>query len=183
MVRILHDMDFANRRPLIALKRGIKLIIYALSRIFRIRIGVVDDIYEEIRENADTLIKLDKLVGVTSVMGIKTEVLNTYPNIMEELREYNDVDVREHIHIGDKNYPFGWRQFSDPNRKRLWVPALDQPKETWSYDTDYMAGKRILLKDGQLPIWHVHHPKNLKYYIDFLYWVLKEGGEIYEKNT
>lgn len=183
MVRVLHDMDLANRDSLEALKRGIKLIIYALSKMLHIRIGVVDDIYEEVREHADTLIKLDKLVGVTSVMGIKREVLNTYPDIMEELEEYS-VNMHEHIHIGDKKYrPFGWRQFSDPNRKRLWIPPLDQPKETWHYDTDYISGKRVLLKDGQLPIWHIHRHDDLKHYIDFLYWVLIEGGEIYEKDS
>ncbi len=180
-MRVLHDMDVPHWVTLRALKRGVKLVIFAISKMLGIRIRIVDDIYEEVRENVDVMIKLDKLVGVTSIMGIKREILDTYPNIMEDLKEY-DIDVREHIHIGDKKYrPFGWRKYSDPNRKRLWIPPLDQPKETWNYDSDYILGKRKLLKSGQLPLWHVDGMGYLKHYIIFLYWILVEGGEIYEK--
>lgn len=182
-MKVLHDMDVARVPPFIAFKRGVKLILYSVFMCLGIRFRFIDDIYEEFRESADVIIKLDMLVGVDSVMGIKTEVKKIYPDIMEELREYG-VDVREHIHIGDKKHrPFGWRQFSDPNRKRLWVPPLDQPKGTWGYDKDYIAGKLVMLKKGQLPIWHVGRPGWLKDYINFLYYVLIEGGQIYEEGS
>lgn len=180
MVSVLHDMDLSSWDTLAAIKRGIKLIIYAISRIFRVRFSFVEDIYLEARKNADIIIKLDKLVGVESIIGINTDVLRDHPNIMKELREFCP-DVREHIHIGDKNYrPLGWRKFSDPNRKRLWIPPLDQPKETWHYDLDYEKGTLPLLKEGQLPIFHIDSMNSLSNYINFLYWLLIENGKIYE---
>lgn len=170
-ISVLHDMDEPHWNIFIALNRGTKLILYVICRLLRVRMRFVDDVYEEVRRNADTLAKLDKLLGVTSVMGIKREILDTYPGIMEELKRY-DVDVREHIHTGGNR---------DPNRERFWVPPLDQPRETWHYDTDYNKGKRTLLKKGQLPIFHVDRPDFLTDYVNFLYGIIVEGENIYEE--
>ncbi len=170
-ISVLHDMDEPQWNVYLALGRGVRLIVYVICRILGVRIRFVDDIYEEVRENADTLIKLDKLLGITPVMGIRREVLDTYPGIMEEL-ERHGVDVREHIHIGGNR---------DPNRKRLWIPSLNQPRGTWHYDTDYNKGKRILLKKGQLPIFHVDRPDFLTDYINFLYDIIVEGESVYEE--
>lgn len=181
-MKVLHDMDLPREAPYLAFKRGLKLILYSFFMCLGIRFSFIDSIYEEFRENADLIIKLDRLVGIEPVIGIKTEVQHIYPNIMTELRK-QCMDVREHIHVGDKkNRPFGWGQFSDPNRTRLWVPPLDQSKETWSYDTRYVAGEKMLLKEGQLPIWHIHRSDWVKHYINFLYSVLIEGERIYEES-
>ncbi len=169
MMKVLHDMDRPYLGAFPALKRGAMLILYAISRVVRLRFEFMDNIYEEVRENADVLIKLDKLVGVESVVGVRDEICRSYPHIMERLKEY-DVDVREHIHIGKRHL----------NRKRLWIPPLNQPKETWHYDRDYIDGNKVMLKKGQLPIWHIDRPDRVKDYINFLYSVLVEGEQIYE---
>ena len=170
-IRILHDYDEPHLRSYYAIKRGLKLLLYGVCKRLGLRLTIIEPIYNEVREYADTLIKLDKLVGVTSVMGIRDKVQEHYPEIMEELSEYC-VDLRTHIHIGD---------IPDPNRIRTWEPINKLENITsnvWHYDTDYVMGQRPKLKDGEIPIWHIDRPHFLKHYINFLYEVLVEEMEL-----
>jgi len=170
-MRILHDYDDPNLSPNYAIKRGLKLIIYGIFKRFGLRPKFIQHIYDEVREYADTLIKLDKLVGVTPIMGIRDKVQDHYPNIMKELSEYG-VDVRTHIHIGE---------IPDPNRIRTYEPITGLEhisSNVWHYDTDYVSKQRPKLKDGEIPIWHVDRPHFLKHYINFLYEVLVKGMEL-----
>ena len=136
-----------------------------------------DNIKEGIdrRGYLDTLIQLDLLVGVTPVVGIRTEILKTYPHIFMELREkYGDkVEYHLHIHNGD--------DFTDDARTRHWLPELTQSMETWHYDTDlFKHGKLVMLKKGELPIIHVDHVEYLGEYIKYLYRIKFEELKIYE---
>lgn len=170
-IKILHDYDDPYIRSNYAIKRGLKLLLYGIFKRLGLKPAFLEPVYNEVRENADILIKLDKLVGVTSIMGIKDGVQDEYPEIMKELGEYG-VDVRTHIHIGEP---------PDPNRIRTYRPldGLEHiSSNVWHYDTDFVAGKRPILKEGEMPIWHVDRPHYLKHYIEFLYAALIEGIEL-----
>jgi len=170
-MRILHDHDDPYLRANYAIKRGVKLFIYGIFKHLGLKPKFLEPIYNEVREYADTIIKLDKLVGVTPIMAIREEVQDQFPDIMKELSEYG-VDVRTHIHIGEP---------PNPNRIRTYAPldGLEQiSSNVWHYDTDYVSNQRPTLKEGEIPIWHVDRPQFLKHYIDFLYKVLIEGMEL-----
>lgn len=158
-MRILHDWDepYLGRKD--AIFQGIKLILYGICKWFMFKPKFLKEIYEERKRNLDTIIKLDKLVGINSVIGIRWKVYIHFPTIFKDLEKY-DIDVREHIHIGDDKNPY---------RKREWIPELNQSRNTWHYDRDWIEGNEPKLKDGELPIWHIDYPKILPYYIDFLY--------------
>lgn len=148
-----------------------KLLLYGIFKRLGFRFKFIEPIFDEVREYADTLIKLDKLVGVTPIMGIRDKVQDQFPDIMKELGEYG-VDVRTHIHIGEP---------PDPNRIRTYepLPGLEHiTSNVWHYDTDYVSGNKPILKEGELPIWHVDRPDFLKHYINFLYEVLIEEMEL-----
>ena len=170
-MRILHDYDNPYLGPNYAIKRGLKLIFYGIFKRLGLRPKFTETIYNEVRNYTDTLIKLDKLVGVNPIMGIRDKVQDHYPDIMKELGSYG-VDVRTHIHIGE---------IPDLNRTRTYEPLTGLEhisSNVWHYDTDYVLNQRPKLKEGEIPIWHVDRPYFLKHYIDFLYEVLVEGMEL-----
>jgi hypothetical protein len=170
-MKVLHDYDEPYLSAKYAIRRGLKLILYGMCRFLGIRISLIDEIYQETRKNADTLIKIDKLVGICPIMGIRDKVVSHYPNIISELEKYG-ADIRTHIHIG---------KAPDINRIRTWDPIDDLENITsnvWHYDKNYVLNKRPLLKEGELPIWHVDRPNWLKYYVDFLYEMLIEKAEL-----
>ena len=166
-MKVLHDWDDPYLGCRKAIYQGIKLILYGFCKWFMFKPKFLEDIYEERRRNLDAIIKLDKLVGVESIIGIRWIIYLHYPTIFKDLKKY-DVDVREHIHIGGNKHPY---------RKREWIPELKQSKNTWHYDREYVKGIEPKLEEGELPIWHVDYPKFLSYYIDFLYEKLIEDKE------
>lgn len=168
--RVLHDWDKPYRSGRWCLRRGLKLILYALSRRFRplMRLRVVKEIYNELYLYSLTLAKLDRLMEVQAVFGLNTTMIPSFPKAKEEL-EMLGADVRLHWHIDDL----------DPV-VRLWDPPLHQTKETWHYDMDTKAGKMPLLKFNELPIWHVDYPNLISDYIEWLYKVKFEDMKIYD---
>ena len=159
---VLHDWDRIHRSGL--RNRGLSLLFYCLSKKYPIF-----KIIKRIRENHDrveyeqlqyveTLIKLNKIIGIKSIFGIRPLIMDHFP-VVELLERYN-VDYRMHVHRGE--YP-------DPDRERAWIPALNQTHNSWNYDRDYINGVRVKLNDDELPVWHVDRPENLRYYIDWLY--------------
>lgn len=171
VMRVLHDYDEPHLSAKYAIRRGLKLLLYGMSKYLGFKPKITEAVYEETRENADTLIKIDKLVGITPIMGIRDKIQEYYPNIMSELEEYG-VDVRTHIHIGEA---------PDINRIRTWIPIEGLEKITsnvWHYDKDHVLNKRPKLGEGEIPIWHVDRPNWLKYYVDFLYEVLIKEAEL-----
>ncbi len=170
-MKVLHDYDEPCLSGKYAIRRGLKLLLYGISRYLGLKPKMTEPIYNETRENADTIIKLDKLVGVTPIMGIRDKVQEYYPEIMTELEKYG-VDVRTHIHIG---------KAPDVNRIRTWEPIEGLEKITsnvWHYDKDHVLNKRPKLGDGEIPTWHIDRPNWLKYYVDFLYEILIEEAEL-----
>lgn len=158
-MRVLHDWDEPHRSGKRAIYRGIKLILYGIFKWFMFKPKFLNDLYGENRRNLDIIIKLDKLVGVNSVVGIRDKICRYYPEIFKELKKYG-IDVRQHIHIGTDKCPL---------RKRKWVPELVQPRNTWHFDRDYVEGVEPKLMSDELSIWHVDYPEFLSYYIEFLY--------------
>ena len=127
------------------------------------------------RNYLDVLIQLDLLAGVTPVVGIRDEILCTYPDIFEQLKKRYGDKVEYHLHIHDGD------DFTDDTRTRRWIPDLNQPMNTWHYDTDlFRDSKLVMLKKGELPIIHVDHVENLWEYVKYLYWIKFEGLKIYE---
>lgn len=174
---VLHDWDdpSPNRR------RG-----FLVEAVFNLKVGLavrfpfLREVFNEAYQDAclmkvnylNTLLRLDELVGVTSIIGLKDDVVEEYPEILNVLRA-GGVDVRLHYHIG--------KDFKDSNRKRTWDPPLNQPRYTWHYDTNWVNGKQELLKQSDTyPIWHVDHIQYLQNYIEFLHKTIINGGEVYE---
>ncbi len=170
---VLHDWDSDTLYGKRILLQGIlsSVIILAVTFIpFLLRVRFFRDIHEKYRAKKrrylDTLSKLDTLIGVTPIFGIRDTVLAKYP----DLKTYPN--LRVHTHIG---------KAPDPNRVRTWNPPLNQPSYTWRYDMNYVMGKPVLLKSRDTyPVWHVDYPQHLPHYIDFLYAVICEGKQIYE---
>ena len=157
-MRILHDWDDPDLYWIDAFKQGMKLLVYSACKLFHIRFSYIEDIYTQTDKYAETLVKLNSLVGVEGVFGIRDCVAEEKPNAVTYLKDSGQ-DVRKHIHILKKG----------PNRKRLWEPPLTQSMDTWHFDNDYYKGIKVKLKEGELPIFHVDRPSRLPTYIDFLY--------------
>lgn len=171
-MNVLHDWDNPYRSGRWCIRRGVQLILYGISKkipLFR-RLPMVEEVYGELYKNAITLAKLDRLVDVEGIFGVRDDVAEKFPTIGIEVVKYLG-DFRRHIHI------------DHPEEIRLWEPPLKCPRKVvWHYDQRYRDhGEKIsMLKAGELPIFHVDYPNFVPLYIDWLYWVLEEGGEIYE---
>lgn len=170
-MQILHDWDRTVIEGGWAKKRALTLFLYCLSRKFPILLRL-----KSFRENAqkveaeqlaymETLIKLGELCGVTPIFGLRDCIMEKYGKPISELAIKYDVDVRRHIHIGDP---------PDENRVRVWIPPLFQRRETWGFGLKYSRGERVILKEGELAIWHVDRPHFLALYIDYLHEIIVE---------
>jgi hypothetical protein len=173
-LKVLHDWDEPYNGGLWYFKKGIKYLLYAVCK----QIGfpnLIKEVAEEPKITAKLIAMIDEIAGIHGIFGIRDDVKKVYPDTISELENMN-VEIRNHLHIGE--YP-------DPTRKRLWQPSLNQPIRTWHYDTKYVSGNKLLLKNGELPIWHVNEDssKNFQEYIKFLYNVLCQGEEIYENSS
>lgn len=170
-MQVLHDWDRIGINGVDATKRGISLLCYMLTRKIPLlnRISIFRENTKRLEDEKiaymETLIKLDKLVGVISVFGIRDVIRERYGKEIDELETKYGVDVRRHIHIG---------KAPDPKRKRLWVPPLTQSIETWHFDRKWVKGIKTILKSGELANFHVERPNELKNYIDYLYEVIKK---------
>ena len=103
------------------------------------------------------LIALDRLFDIEPLVGITEQVLEAFPNLPNELSE-KKVDVCYHYHV--KKIGLG---------KGAWVPRLDVKPENMIYDRRYtMYGQKALPMKDDIVVWHVDHPYNLSYYIEFL---------------
>lgn len=165
-MKVLHDWDRLWIDGGWARKRGLSLLCYYLSRKFPVLLRI-----KYFRENGEvieseqlaymeTLIKLNKLSGVTPIFGIRPIIKTRYGKEIDELAIRHDLDMRCHIHLGEP---------PDPDRERLWSPPLSQTKATWHFDTKWVRGERVALAPGELPLFHVDTPHYLAHYIDYLY--------------
>ena len=174
---VLHDWDDPNPNR----RRGFLVeAVLSLKVGLAVRVPFLREVFHEAYQDAclmkvnylNTLLRLNELAGVTSIIGLKDDVAEKYPEILDVLRA-SEVDVRLHSHIGE--------DFKNMNRKRTWDPPLNQPSYTWHYDTKWVNGKQELLKQSDTyPIWHVDHIQYLQKYIEFLHKTIINGVEIYE---
>ena len=156
-MKVLFDWDSPNLSGKWAIRQGLYLIVYGALKF--LGIGFPKEIANETDNYVSTILKLNDMLGVEMVIGIRDPVKTAKAETVKKLRD-KGYDVRRHVHIGEN---------SDPNRQRLWEPPLNQTPHTWRYDVDYIAGKHVKLLPGELPIWHFDRPYHLKNYIDFLY--------------
>jgi hypothetical protein len=170
-MKVLHDFDSPFLSGRYALKRGIQLVLYAISKKIKFlrRFEVIEEVYNETTQYALTLAKLDKISNVQSFFGIHHNVRNIFPEFSRVVEQY-DANVIEH-----------WHELSNGNSISKWNPPLHQRKETWHYDLEYKnKGKEVVkLAKDEMPIFHVDYPHLLEYYIDWLYFVLIQKGQIY----
>ena len=165
-MKVLHDWDEISIRVDWSRRRGISLLLYCLANKFPFLKGYkfimknTLKIEKEKIQHMETLIKLDLIAGVTPIFGIRDEVRARHRERIDKLEKIYQVDIRRHIHIGEP---------PDPNRKRLWEPPLKQPPKNRHFDTHFKEGKLIDLSPGELPVFHVDYPYDLKHYIDFIY--------------
>ncbi len=182
-MKVLHDWDRPFTDLDYSFRRGIYLLLYVASNKFPLlkKIKFINKIVENIQHEKflylETLIRLDLLVDIEPVIGIRDIVYKEYFGLLEDyIKALNyiydkKIDFRLHKHIGDKN---------DENRIRIWEPSLNQSKESWSYDVNYFKDKMTLLNKDELPIFHIDRPYALHRYIDWLYEVLIEKTKIYK---
>jgi len=165
-MKVLHDWDRLWIDGGWALKRSISLFCYLLSKKIPIlrKIKYFHENTEKIQAEQlaymETLIKLNKLSGVSPIFGIRDVIREKYGKEIDELALKYKVDVRRHIHIGE---------IPDPNRTRLWEPPLNQSKESWHFDTKWANGEEVILKPNELPVFHVDRPYHLSHYISYLF--------------
>ena len=166
MLKVLHDWDEISIRVDWSRHRGISLLLYCLANKFPFLKGYLFimkntlKIEKEKMQYMETLIKLDKIAGITPIFGIRDEVRERHSERINELEKIYNVDIRRHIHIGEP---------PDPNRKRLWEPPLKQTSKSMHFDSDFKNGKLTDLDPGELPVFHVDCPYDLKHYVDFIY--------------
>jgi hypothetical protein len=154
-MRVLHDYDKDRLSGRWALKRGLHLIAYAV----RVKLGLHDPIETETDRYLETLLMLDRLCGVESVVGLLDPVAEKKPHLKGLVEGYG-ADLRMHHHMGERG---------DPNRTRTWEPPLTQGRATWHYEEDWIAGHAGKLGAGELPVWHADYPYRVEDYIRFLY--------------
>ena len=154
-MKVLIDYDNPHQSRGEAWRRGWKLIRYAVMS----KLGFNPKGDDESDNYLLTLVRLNKLCGVESVIGLRDVVEETKPYLRATLTGF-DVDIRRHTHIGPN---------SDPKRARIWQPPLHQSRATWHYDMDYVAGRKPKLEADELPIFHADYPNLIGDYIRFLY--------------
>jgi len=155
--KVLFDWDTPCLSGRWALKQGIILAIYGVLKI--LGIDYPKAIVNETDDYAFTLLKLNDMLGIKTVIGVQDRVKAEKSQTIKKIIEAG-YDVRRHTHISES---------PDTNRQRLWEPPLNQPPHTWHYDVDYIKGNSVKILPGELPIWHFDRPYHLKNYIDFLY--------------
>lgn len=155
--KVLFDWDNSDLDYIYAVQRGVKLIVYAVCKVLRLRPKYVEEIYTETDRYAEAVSKLNQMLGIETVFGIKDSVSKSKPRSVIYLKEHDD--VRRHIHIGKHG----------PSRQRLWEPPLTQSPDTWDFEIKYYKGLKPTLKEGELPVWHIDRPYRLATYISFVY--------------
>lgn len=155
-MKVLHDYDNVKPFRSYAFRRGLRMVAYAISDKLGLGLFPMDD---ELESYMETLIKLDKLVGVEPIVGIRDKVLEAKPHLFQRSQSLG-ADTRRHFHVGADN---------DPKRVRGWDPPLTLSRAVHMYDREWVKGTAGKIGKGDVPIWHVDYPHLLPNYIDFLY--------------
>lgn len=156
MREVLHDWDNPYPSGSWALKRGISLICYAVTKFLKHPMGSVAN---ETDSYVITLLKLDELLGIRPIFGLRDEV-SAVKGSTASMLKLGGYDVRRHVHVGER---------LDPKRTRTWEPPLNQSPATWHFEDDCIAHRPTQLFEGELPCWHIDYPHHLRAYIDYLH--------------
>jgi len=152
-IRVLHDFDSSFLSGRYALKRGLKLVVFALSKWMPFLRPFVKDVYEESYRYCLTLAKLDKLVGVESVFGLRKEVEDRFPELRSSLQEMG-FKVHGHSHLSKTDV--------------IWDPPLDVASRYWFFDQKYATGEMQPTEETEWAVFHADYPHLLEHYIKFL---------------
>lgn len=156
--KVLHDFDNPCLSGTFALKRGLLLIVYALSRKLPILKRFCKSVYEENLDYSRTLNYLDQLLGIKSIFGINDHVSAKFPTFREELEREGASTVR-HWHVSKDEVH--------------WDPELDVPRSQWWFDKEYAAGRRGPSL-GEWLVFHCDYPYLLPAYIHCIYQLRKQ---------
>jgi hypothetical protein len=159
-IRVLHDFDSPFLSGTYALRRGLRLIMFALSKKLPFLRPFVKDIYAECYSYCLTLARLDKLMGLKSTFGLKQEVEKEFPDLRCVLEEMG-FDVRRHVHISKAEV--------------TWDPPLDVEPKYWFFDQAYATGRMKPSRDTKWAVFHADYPYLLDWYVRFLNEVVPGG--------
>jgi len=151
-LNVLHDFDNPHLSGKYALRRGGKLILYAISKKLPLLRRFVKDIYFETYGNCMTLAALDKLLGIESRFGLKDEVLEAFPELDKELANMGFA-VHRHYHVSRDDVQ--------------WQPPLDVEKDAWFFDQQYNTSRNVG-SHLKWAVFHADYPYLLPAYVDFL---------------
>jgi len=152
-IRVLHDFDSPFLSGRYALRRGLRLMMFALSKKLPFLRPFVKDIYAECYSYCLTLARLDKLIGLKSAFGLKREVEKEFPGLRGMLEEMGFA-VHEHAHLSKTNV--------------VWDPPLDVDPQYWFFDQGYASGDLSPTKETRWAVFHADYPHLLDVYIKFL---------------
>jgi len=152
-MRVLHDFDSPFLSGRYALKRGFKLIIFALSKKLPFLRPIVKDVYTECYEYCLTLARLDKLAGVKSIFGFRKEVEDEFPDLKREL-ERMGFSIHRHTHLSKTNV--------------VWDPPLAVDSKYWFFDQRYARREVKPEERTEWAVFHADYPYFFDYYVAFL---------------
>jgi len=151
--KVLHDFDSPFLSGRYALKRGLRLIIFALSKKLPFIKPIVKDVYAECYEYCLTLARLDRLAGVDSVFGLKKEIEDEFPDLKRRL-EGMGFSVHTHIHLSKTNV--------------VWDPPLAVDSKYWFFDQLYARGEIKADERTKWAVFHADYPHLFMHYVRFL---------------
>jgi len=151
-IRVLHDFDSPYPSGKYALRRGVRLVVYAVSKKVPLLRRLVEDIYAEAYSNCRTLATIDKLLAVDSRFGLREEILKAFPGLDKELAAMG-FSVHRHYHVSRDDV--------------RWEPPLDVEKDAWFFDQEFDQHHEIN-EHLKWAVFHADYPQLLSAYIDFL---------------
>lgn len=152
-LKVLHDFDNPYMSGKWALRRGIQLITYAVSRKLSFLKRYCREVYAESETYTYTLYALDHLLGIRGIFGINDAVETEFPGLRKKLSELGAPTVRH------------WHASKDEVH---WEPELNVPRTQWWFDQEYSSGHRSPRPDEWL-VFHCDYPHMLSPYIRCLY--------------
>jgi len=152
-MKVLHDFDTPFLSGSYALKRGLRLVVYAASKKLPFLRPFVRDVYEECRNYCLTLARLDKLIGLKAAFGLREDVEKEFPDLRRKLEEMGFA-VHRHVHVTRANV--------------VWDPPLDVEPQYWFFDQRYAAGGLKIDNETKWAVFHADYPHVFEHYVRFL---------------
>lgn len=152
-LKVLHDYDNPYISGKWAIKRGILLIVFAISRKIPFLRRFCANVYCEAYEYTFTLHALDQLLGISSIFGINDSVEAEFPGLRDKLNRMS-AQVARHWHVSEEEVH--------------WDPELNVPSSQWWFDQEYAQRKRSVDPKDWI-VFHCDYPHLLSHYIRCIY--------------